>query len=98
MLEIAAAEPLEGRTIRLTLTDGTVVDRDVSALLSGPLFGRLGEDEAAFRSMQVDYGTVVWPGELDIAPETLIWDGPAPADDGERRPSAFLRLHRALGG
>ena len=24
-----------------------------------------------FEKVRVDYGTVVWPGEIDIAPETL---------------------------
>jgi hypothetical protein len=25
----------------------------------------------AFAQVSVDYGTVVWPGEIDVAPETL---------------------------
>ena len=27
-----------------------------------------------FRRARVEYGTVVWPGEIDIAPETLYQD------------------------
>jgi hypothetical protein len=91
MIEIRAVEPLAGRTVRLTLTDGTVVERDLQDLLRGQLLGRLGEDESLFRLVAVGYGTLVWPGELDIAPETLIWDGPAPAEGARRRPPTFLR-------
>jgi len=91
MLRIAEVQPLDGRLVRLTLTDGTVVERDLSGLLNGVgVFERISFDDAAFREVYVDYGTLVWPGEVDIAPETLIWDGPDPADDG-RRPEPFLR-------
>ncbi len=91
MLEIRDVEPLEGRTVRLTLSDGEVVVRDLSDLLRGPLFDRLAADDEAFRRVSVDYGTLVWPGDVDIAPETLIWDGPVPADEATRRPEPFLR-------
>jgi hypothetical protein len=91
MLRIARVRPLQGRTVELTLTDGTVVRRDLGALLDGVgVFARISSDDAAFREVFVDYGTLVWPGEVDIAPETLIWDGPDPADEA-RRPRPFLR-------
>ncbi len=91
MIRIAEVRPLEGRLVQLTLTDGSVVERDLSALLDGVgVFERISFDDAAFREVYVDYGTLAWPGEVDIAPETLIWDGPDPADDS-RRPEPFLR-------
>lgn len=91
MLRISDVRPLKGRLVQLTLTDGSVVERDLSALLDGMgVFERISFDDDAFREVYVDYGTLAWPGEVDIAPETLIWDGPAPTDD-DRRPEQFLR-------
>lgn len=91
MLRILDVRPLEGRLVQLTLTDGSVVERDLSALLDGVgVFQRISFDDAAFREVFVDYGTLAWPGEVDIAPETLIWDGPAPKDH-DRQPEPFLR-------
>ena len=90
LLRVRSASPLEGRRLRLTLTDGTVVERDIEDLLWGPVFERLRTDDAFFRRVRARYGTVTWPGDLDIAPETLIWDGPDPVD-GSRRPEPFLR-------
>lgn len=92
MLRIRLVDPLDDRRLRLTLTDGTVVERDVQDLLWGQVFDRLRSDDALFRRARARHGTVTWPGDLDLAPETLIWDGPDPAD-GTRRPEPFLRLH-----
>jgi hypothetical protein len=80
-----------GLIAELTLSDGAVVERDLRDLLQGPLLGRLADDDHLFRLVSVGYGTLVWPGEIDIAPETLIWDGPAPRDEARLTPAAFLR-------
>ena len=90
MLRVRSAIPLEGRGLRLTLTDGTSIERDISDLMWGPVFDRLRTDDALFRRVRARYGTVTWPGNLDIAPETLIWDGPDPATD-DPPPKRFLR-------
>jgi hypothetical protein len=91
MLRIRSALVLHDRTLQLTLTDGTVVERDVQDLLWGPVFDRLRVDDVAFGRARARDGTVTWPGNLDIAPETLIWDGPDPDMDDPRRPERFLR-------
>ena len=91
MLEISAVEPLAGRTVRLTLSVGSTVERDLVDLLRGPLFDPIAADDALFRAVSVDYGTLVWPGGIDIAPETLIWDGPNPVGESAAQPAAFLR-------
>ncbi len=92
MLRVRSVKPLQGRCLRLTLTDGSVVERDVQDLLWGPVFDRLRIDDAFFRRARARYGTVTWPGDVDMAPEVLIWDGPDP-EEGTRRPEPFLRLH-----
>lgn len=90
MIRIRSAVALSGRSLRLTLSDGSIVDRDVQDLLWGPVFDRLRSDDALFRRARARHGTVTWPGDLDLAPETLIWDGPDP-DDDSRRPEPSLR-------
>ena len=91
MLRIRSAIPLSERNLCLTLTDGTVVNRDIDELLWGPVFDRLRTDDEFFRRVRVRNGTVTWPGNVDIAPDTLLWDGLDPADGDGRRPEAFLR-------
>jgi hypothetical protein len=90
LIRVRTATALEGRRLRLTLTDGSVVERDVQDLLWGPVFERLRTDDALFRRVRARHGTATWPGNLDLAPETLIWDDPDP-DDERRTPEPFLR-------
>ena len=45
MLRVRSAIPLEGRGLRLTLTDGTVVERDIGTFCGGPVFERLRTDD-----------------------------------------------------
>jgi hypothetical protein len=33
-----------------------------------------------FRRVTVEHGTVCWPGEIDLCPDTVLWNGP-PRDD-----------------
>ena len=91
MLRVRAVTPLDGRSVRLTLSDGSEVERDLTDLLDGPVFVRIAADDDVFRRVRAIDGTLVWPGDVDIAPETLIWDGPTPADEVTRRPEPFLR-------
>jgi hypothetical protein len=83
VLRIREAEPLEGFKLRLTLTDGSVIERDVSRLLVGPVFEPIRKDPAVFAKARVEGGTVVWPNGADLCPDVLIWGG-APPEEGQQ--------------
>jgi hypothetical protein len=78
LVRIKEAVPLEDLRLRLTLTDGRTLERDVGPLLVGPVFENIRQDPALFRQVRVEHGTVVWPGEVDLCPDVLIWEGPPP--------------------
>jgi hypothetical protein len=78
LLRIKQAVALDGYRLRLTLTDGSIVERDVEALLTGPVFQAIRQDPVLFREVRADHGTVTWPGEVDLCPDVLIWQGPPP--------------------
>lgn len=78
MLEVAGVEPLDGYWLRLTLSDGQVIEREVGDALWGPVFEPVRRDRSLFQAAFVDAGTVAWPGDADLAPETLIWGSSAP--------------------
>jgi hypothetical protein len=96
MLTLRSAEALDDYWLRLKLSDGTTIERNVRGLLLGPVFEGLRTDYSLFRRARVRHGTVEWPGDLDLAPETLIWNGPTesgtpPARLVLRHPAAQLR-------
>ncbi len=67
------AEPVDGFCVRVRFEDGTAADIDLSYLLEyGGVFGPL-RDPDYFRLLRADQeaGTIVWPNDADIAPETL---------------------------
>jgi hypothetical protein len=92
MLRVKDVELLEGFHVRLMLTDGTVVVRDIEELLEGPAFAVLKADPRAFRDVRVVGGTLVWGSGADLCPDTLIWGGSPPVTS--REPQAFLRISR----
>jgi hypothetical protein len=91
MIRIQRVTALDKFIVRLTLTSGDVVERDLEAVLWGPVFEPLRRDTARFGALSIEAGTVVWPDGADIDPDTLIWGGPAPTDPAAR-PPRFLRL------
>lgn len=70
--DITAAEVVSHGTLKLTFADGTSGEVDVLDRMRGPVFEQARTPEG-FARVRVDpeTGTVVWPGEADLAPDTL---------------------------
>ncbi len=67
------AAPREGYAVHVRFEDSTSADVDLSYLLDyGGIFEPL-RDLDYFRQLKADRdaGTIVWPNQADIAPETL---------------------------
>jgi hypothetical protein len=67
------ATPGDGCVVHVSFADGLCGDVDLSYLLDyGGVFEPLRDPEY-FRRLRADSeaGTIVWPNEADIAPETL---------------------------
>jgi hypothetical protein len=60
----------------LTFSNGELRFFDMEPLLDYPAFRPL-RNPALFQSVQVAYGTVVWPGDIDLCPDTLYCESVA---------------------
>jgi hypothetical protein len=83
LLRISEAAATDRHKLRLTLTDGSVIERDVSRLLVGPVFEDIRNDPSVFAKVRAEAGTVVWPNGADLCPDVLIWGG-APPEEGRQ--------------
>jgi hypothetical protein len=92
LLRIRQAIPLGQFRLRLTLSDGSVIDRNVAPLMVGPIFDPLKADPAVFRQVRVEQGTVVWPNGADLCPDTIIWGG-APPERTAQPPKELAGQH-----
>jgi len=80
---VKRVEPAARYRLRLTFTNGETGTYDCRPLLDFGVFREL-QDEAYFGQARVEGGTVVWPHEQDICPDTLYLDS-------ERKPKRMLR-------
>lgn len=70
---LTEAKSVSGYTVRVRFEDGVIGEVDLSYLLDyGGVFEPL-RDPDYFRQLRADReaGTIVWPNDADIAPETL---------------------------
>ena len=74
---VTEVEPLVERWLRLTFADGAVHEVDLAGVLQvGGAFAQIRDDRDAFESVAVDreFGTVMWPGDVDLDPDVLRGD------------------------
>lgn len=74
---VTEVEPLTTRWLRLTFGDGAVHEVDLAGVLEvGGVFAQIRDDRAVFESVAVDreFGTVMWPGDIDLDPDVLRGD------------------------
>ena len=56
--------------ITVTFADERRVDFDMKPYLSYPFFQPLN-DLSRFLAARIEHGTVIWPGDIDMSPDTL---------------------------
>lgn len=70
LLDVVKVSPRNGYVLLLEFENGEQRVFDMSYLMEKKPFCRIKE-KALFDLAAIDYGTVVWPGNIDISPETL---------------------------
>ena len=70
---VKTAKPLADYQLELTFTSGEIGFYDCRPLLDFGVFSEL-KDEAYFSQVRVVNGTIAWPHEQDICPDTLYLD------------------------
>lgn len=77
LLDVVRVKPQKGNKLLIVFENHEKRLFDVTPYLKKKPFTKL-KNSALFMKAMVAYGTVVWPGNIDIAPETL-WDCSKPA-------------------
>lgn len=70
---VIAVQAKPGYQLEITFTTGEIGSYDCSPLLDFGVFREFA-DESYFRQARVVNGTVGWPHEQDICPDTLYLD------------------------
>jgi hypothetical protein len=70
LFDVVKVKAQLGYLLELEFENGEHRLYDMSSIMDKKPFSRLKETKLFFAA-RVDYGTVVWPGNIDIDPETL---------------------------
>lgn len=76
LYDVTEVKALRGFKIWVRFEDGLEGEVDLSDLVGRGVFQRWADDPSEFLQATVDpeSGTVVWPGDLDVAPDRLYQD------------------------
>jgi hypothetical protein len=77
MIQITDVRALKPHWLRLWFSDGSVHDVDVGPILArGGVFAEVYADPELFAQVRVErgFGTIEWPGPLDLDPDVLHGD------------------------
>lgn len=90
LARVTAVEPLDGLWIRVTFSDGAVMDIGLEGVFepNAGIFAPVLEDREFFEQVRVDpaKGVVEWPGELDLDADVMYGRyPPASGRDYQRR-------------
>jgi len=80
LFDVVSVVAQKGSTLLIVFENGEERRFDMKPLLDKKPFSKL-KNSPLFMKATVAHGTVVWPGGIDIAPETL-WDKSEPVQAG----------------
>ncbi len=86
MNRVVDAKANEDFSLDLKFDDGSVKRFDVTPYLNLGVFREL-RDADYFKQVTIAFGTVQWPNEQDISPDTLYIDGVDIAESDSSKPS-----------
>lgn len=86
LIDIIAVRTAPEFQLYLEFKNGEQRRFDMRPLLAMKPWNRIASP-SVFERVRVDYGTVVWPGEIDVAPETL-YDDSVPLAPPDSKPVA----------
>ena len=82
MNKVIAVKANDDFSLDLRFSDGSIKSFDTKPYLDYEVFREL-KDLNYFRKVELAFGTVQWPNEQDISPETLYLEGQPVSDNGD---------------
>ena len=72
-VRVRGVKALEGFKVFVSFDNDSQREIDLERYLHGPVFERIRNDPAVFRSMTIEGGTIAWDNGADIDPDVLYY-------------------------